>query len=42
MDDLLRERIINWGYALCDAGMRAWVDTTLPPPNDFPYPKSLV
>ena len=32
------ERLINWGYALCDAGMRTWVDETLPPPANFPYP----
>jgi NTE family protein len=33
-----QERLINWGYAICDAGMRSWVDPSLPPPSDFPYP----
>jgi NTE family protein len=38
MDDTLQERLINWGYAITDAAMRRWVDTTLPPPGGFPYP----
>jgi NTE family protein len=42
MDALLQERIINWGYAIADAGMRAWVDSALPAPRDFPYPTSRV
>src|SRR5688572_23145911 len=42
LDDLQQERIINWGYALCDAGMRAWVEKGLPAPKDFPYPKAKV
>jgi NTE family protein len=33
-----QQRLINWGYAVCDAAMRAYVDTTLPPPGGFPYP----
>lgn len=37
-----QERIINWGYALCDAGMRAWVQKDLPCPYGFPYPDSRV
>jgi NTE family protein len=36
----LQERIINWGYALCDAGMRGWVVKNADPPSDFPYPGS--
>jgi NTE family protein len=35
---LTQERLINWGYAICDAGMRKHVDPTLPPPSGFPYP----
>jgi NTE family protein len=38
MDDTLQERLINWGYAICDAGMRRWVEPDAPPPGDFPYP----
>lgn len=36
-----RERqhnIINWGYALCDAAVRKWIDASLPPPERFPLP----
>jgi NTE family protein len=38
IDDLLQERLINWGYAICDAGMRRWVVPDAPSPGDFPYP----
>lgn len=37
-----KDQLINWGYAVCDAAMRKHVDTTLPPPQDFPYPESAV
>jgi NTE family protein len=33
-----QRRIINWGYALCDAAVRTWVDPSLPPPVGFPLP----
>jgi NTE family protein len=33
-----QEKLINWGYAVCDAAMRRHVDSTLPVPTDFPYP----
>ena len=33
-----QERLVNWGYAVCDAAMRAYADKTLPPPGGFPYP----
>ena len=32
LDDDVQERLINWGYAVCDAGMRAHVDKALPAP----------
>ena len=35
---VVQERLINWGYAACDAGMRAHVDPALPAPGGFPYP----
>ena len=38
MDDSLQERLINWGYAVCDASLRTWYDFTLPQPRGFPYP----
>lgn len=40
MERVLQERLVNWGYAVCDAGMRAHVDRTLPAPAGFPYPAS--
>ena len=33
-----QERLINWGYAVCDAAMRRHVDGSLPEPHAFPYP----
>jgi NTE family protein len=38
MDETLQERLINWGYAICDAAMRRWVDQQAQPPAGFPYP----
>jgi NTE family protein len=35
-----QERLINWGYAVCDAGMRRHVSTSATPPAQFPYPAS--
>jgi NTE family protein len=37
----LQERIINWGYAVCDAAMRTYVDPQLPPPSRFPYSRGV-
>ena len=37
-----QERLINWGYAVCDAAMRKYVDTKLPAPVDFPYKGGVV
>jgi NTE family protein len=38
VDDALQMRLINWGYAVCDAGLRKHVDPALTPPTGFPYP----
>jgi NTE family protein len=38
MDGTLQEQLINWGYAICDAGMRKWVEPDAQAPADFPYP----
>ena len=38
MPDELQERLINWGYAVCDAGIRTYVDRGKPAPDGFPYP----
>jgi NTE family protein len=35
----LQERLINWGYAVCDAALRKHVDPTLARPGDFVYPQ---
>jgi NTE family protein len=32
-----QERLINWGYAVCDAALRKHFDDTLPMPEGFPY-----
>lgn len=39
LDPNLRKRLINWGYAVCDAAMRRHVDASLPTPTRFPYPE---
>lgn len=39
---LTQERLINWGYAVCDAALRTHVDPELRPPRGFPYPESRV
>jgi hypothetical protein len=40
METVVQERLINWGYAVCDAGLRKHVDTALPAPAGFPYPSA--
>jgi NTE family protein len=40
MDEALQERLINWGYAICDVALRRWVDPGSAPPERFPYPAS--
>lgn len=29
--------LINWGYAVCDAAIRKYIDPTVKPPKDFPF-----
>lgn len=41
-DETTQRRLINWGYAICDAGIRSWVEDGLPVPLDFPYPNEKV
>ena len=38
LDATVQEKIINWGYAVCDAALRRHVDGTLPVPVALPYP----
>jgi NTE family protein len=40
LDSVTQERLINWGYAICDTAMRKWVDGALSKPVGFPYPSS--
>lgn len=42
MEKTLQERLINWGYAICDASLRKFFDPTLARPNGFPYPDSSI
>ena len=38
MDDGLQNRLMNWGYAVCDAAMRKHVTPNWKAPAGFPYP----
>jgi len=38
LDGRRQERLINWGYAVCDAALRRHLDPSLVRPADFPYP----
>lgn len=40
MEEILQERLINWGYAICDVAMRRWVEPQAPAPGGFPYPRA--
>jgi NTE family protein len=37
LDDSLQERLINWGYAVCDAALRRHVDAGISRPAGIPY-----
>jgi NTE family protein len=37
LPDVIQERLINWGYAVCDAAMRRWVIPEAKRPDGFPY-----
>lgn len=36
-----QERLINWGYAVCDAAIRKHVDSAISRPAGWPYPGAL-
>lgn len=38
MDDRLQNRLINWGYAVCDAALRRYANPAAGSPKGFPYP----
>ncbi|MBZ5532840.1 MAG: patatin-like phospholipase family protein [Acidobacteriia bacterium] len=35
---ILKQRLVNWGYAVCDAALRKHLDSKIPAPKGFPYP----
>ena len=42
IDANTQERLINWGYAICDAGLRSHVNSRLSRPDGFVYPKARI
>jgi NTE family protein len=38
MPDREHQRLLNWGYAICDTAMRRHVLTGVTPPAGFPFP----
>lgn len=42
LDQSLQERLINWGFAVCDAALRTHVRPELQKPDTLPYPGSSV
>ncbi|HYM45635.1 MAG TPA: patatin-like phospholipase family protein [Solirubrobacteraceae bacterium] len=40
LDPVLQQRLINWGYAVCDAALRAHYEPKPAPPRGFPYPEA--
>lgn len=38
LDRERQERLINWGYGVCDAALRKHVDPAIARPQGFPYP----
>jgi NTE family protein len=41
-DDDTQERLMNWGYAICDAALRKWVDSSIRVATKFPYDHAAV
>lgn len=39
LDSSTQDRIMNWGYAICDVALRKYYDTNLNPPTEFPFPE---
>ena len=42
LGDDLQERLINWGYAVCDAALRRHLQPPPAKPAGFPYPAAQV
>jgi NTE family protein len=41
LDDALQERLVNWGYAVCDAALRKHFPPRVATPPHFPYPRGV-
>jgi NTE family protein len=42
LHSIVQQRLINWGYAVCDAAMREWVVTGVNAHGQFPYAAAAV
>jgi NTE family protein len=40
LEPLLQERLVNWGYAICDTAMRKHVEPGATRPSGLPYPEA--
>lgn len=40
LPEMTRKRLVNWGYAQADAAVRSYVESTLFPPESYPYPEA--
>jgi NTE family protein len=40
LDAQVQERLINWGYAICDTAMRKHVEPQAARPSELPYPQA--
>lgn len=40
LESSLQERIINWGFGVCDAAIRTHLNPALSKPKEFPYPSA--
>jgi NTE family protein len=40
LDARTQERLVNWGYAICDTAIRKHVQPGTPPPSGVPYPEA--
>jgi NTE family protein len=40
LNQVLQRRLVNWGFAVCDAALRKYVAPDLPAPSGYPYPEA--
>lgn len=41
LEDEQQEKLINWGYAVCDAALRRHFEPAIPVQRNFPYPRGV-